>query len=223
MNRAELLKIAKPILFNVKMTQAILDNRKGATRRVIKPQPDEKHQFPLGFVTSSTDNKNIGSYGWGIDEYGGHIQYAKIPYKVGDYLYVRETFGFDKNNYFYKADFSNADLDKIKNITKWLPSIHMPKAAARIFLRVTDVRIERLQDITEEQAIKEGCEGLECSCHGTAYACTDCYNTGWLEPPQVDFIFLWNSTIKKQDIDKYGWDANPWVIVIEFERVKAYE
>lgn len=200
----------KPILFNTEMVRAILDGRKSCTRRVVKPQPTAR--------------------------YGA--QCIKPPYQPGDILYVRETWerfecwncdGDERGNcpkepkksvldktcgcYMYRA------TDEISGDAKWHPSIHMPKEAARIWLKVTDVRVERLQEITEEGAIREGAEGEEC--HHTnvgAFGCTDCMNTGWIEPPQVGFMQIWDSTIKKSDLDRYGWDANPWVWVIEFER-----
>lgn len=96
----------------------------------------------------------------------------------------------------------------------------MPKEAARIFLRVTDVRVERLQEITEEDAIAEGCEGIRCACSnkecgGGMVVCTDCMGTGWLEPPTREFMFLFDILNNKSD---YDWNANPWVWVIAFER-----
>ena len=204
----------KPILFNTEMVRAILDGRKTCTRRIVKPQP-------------------TAHYG---------AQCIKPPYQPGDILYVRETWerfecwnceGDERGNcpkepkksvldktcgcYMYRA------TDEISGDAKWHPSIHMPKEAARIWLKVTDVRIERLQSITVEGAIREGAEGEKC--HHTnagAFGCTDCMNTGWIEPPQVEFMQIWNSTIKKSDLDRYGWDANPWVWVTEFERCEKW-
>lgn len=200
----------KPILFNTEMVRAILDGRKTCTRRLVKPQPDEKHTYPLGFVTDSTEKKKVGRFGFGIDEYGGSIQYEKPPYQPGDILYVRETWckGYlmnAKERYYYKAD----DNDFL---CTWHPSTNMPKQAARIWLRVMDVRVERLQDVTEDGAKAEGAID----------------NRGFIHSPENEydrihtardhFIKIWNSTIKKSDIDRFGWDANPWVWVIEFER-----
>lgn len=200
----------KPILFKTEMVRAILDGRKTCTRRLVKPQPDEKHTYPLGFVTDSTEKKKVGRFGFGIDEYGGSIQYEKPPYQPGDILYVRETWckGYlmnAKERYYYKAD----DNDFL---CTWHPSTNMPKQAARIWLRVMDVRVERLQDVTEDGAKAEGAID----------------NRGFIHSPENEydrihtardhFIKIWNSTIKKSDIDRYGWDANPYVWVISFER-----
>ena len=230
----------KPILFNTEMVKALLDGRKTVTRRVIKPQPKPEHPYPLGWVTDSTDNKNIGCFGWGQDEYGGVIDYAKPPCRTGDILYVRETYGtystFNGHSYAYKGDyidFENSEKAK-KLVKRWIPSIHMPREAARIFLRVTDVRVERLQEITEEQAVKEGVpadwpmdkvycpickgEGLIGAVHPVSLGfmeveCPHC------EKGTSCFQNLWNSTIKPADLPLYGWDASPWVWVIEFERI----
>ena len=200
----------KPILFNTDMVRANLDGWKTCTRRLVKPQPDEKHTFPLGFVTDSTERKEVGCFGFGIDEYGGSIQYAKPPYHTGDILYVRETWcalpvneaGHMRGHcvYYYRAD---GDLRPEGWRGKWHPCIHMPKEAARIWLRVTDVRVERLQEMWASDASKEGIY--------------------FRKPTTADemliaFAKLWNSTIKKADLDCFGWDANPYVWVIEFER-----
>lgn len=192
----------KPILFNTEMVRAILDGRKTCTRRLIKPQPDKKHIYPLGFVTDSTEKKEVGCFGFAANEYGGSIQYVKPPYRYapGDILYVRETWKKAPNGYYYYEDWQRND---IADVTKWKPSIHMPKEAARIWLKVTDVRVERLQDITEAQAQAEGCNsGL------LTGACT----------ARGQFEDLWNATIKKSDLCQHGWDANPYVWVISFER-----
>lgn len=221
----------KPILFNTEMVQAILDGRKNCTRRMVKPQPDEKHTYPLGFVTDSTEKKEVGCFGFGINEYGGSIKYANPQYQPGDILYVRETWerfecwncdGDERGNcpkepkksvldktcgcYMYRA------TDEISGDAKWHPSIHMPKEAARIWLKVTNVRVEQLQDITEDGAEAEGVID----------------NRGFIHSPENEydriytarehFIEIWDRTIKKSDLDHYGWDANPWVWVIEFER-----
>lgn len=225
----------KPILFNTEMDRAILDGRKSCTRRLVKPQPDEKHTYPLGFVTDSTERKEVGCFGFGIDEYGGSVQYAKPPYHTGDILYVRETWerfecwnceGDERGNcpkepkksvldktcgcYMYRA------TDGISGDAKWKPSIHMPKDAARIWLKVTNVRVERLQEITEDGCIAEGIYPSNCRGCNATFGCDTCPHEGYDEVDE--FADLWNSTIKKADIDCYGWDANPWVWVIEFER-----
>lgn len=219
----------KPILFNTEMVRAILDGRKTCTRRLVKPQPDEKHTYPLGFVTDSTEKKEVGCFGFGIDEYGGSIQYAKPQYQPDDILYVRETWehfdcccceGDEHGNcyqepqqnvlnksygcYMYRA------TDEIYGDARWHPSIHMPKEAARIWLKVTDVRVERLQEITADSIRNEGLSSLAVHC-------------GDMEIALKEWENLWNSTIKKSDLDRYGWDANPYVWVISFERCEKPE
>jgi hypothetical protein len=225
----------KPILFNTKMVRAILDGRKSCTRRLVKPQPDEKHTYPLGFVTDSTEKKEVGCFGFGIGEYGGSIQYAKPQYHTDDVLYIRETWTEECGKYYYRADYDSDYLDPCETLSggypascrnhpgcdgcmatstriHWHPSIHMPKEAARIWLRVTDVRVERLQEITAESALTEGADKY-------------IHANGTLNEDQTitSFIGIWNSTIKKSDIDRYGWDANSYVWVIEFERCEKPE
>lgn len=195
----------KPILFNTEMVRAILNGRKSCTRRLIKPQPDEKHTYPLGFVNDSTERKNIGSFGFGTSELGGSIQYVKPSYQPGDILYVRESYSELSFGYVYKADGEN--IDHLGNVIKWHPSIHMPKEAARIWLKVTNVRVERLQEINGDDALAEGVDKY-------------IHANGTLNEDQTitSFIGIWNSTIKKSDLAQYGWDANPYVWVIKFER-----
>lgn len=207
-----------PILFNMKMVRAILDGRKSCTRRIIKPQPQgyfEVSEEPLYIY--DTDGKQ-----------------GKItpPYQPGDILYVRETFiQAAAHIFWYKAD----DKPWMSKDLLWKPSIHMPKEAARIWLKVTDVRVERLQEITEAQAQAEGIRGYSKDGNLYKYAVTDdwwidfhnkhrksfFWGTWWQDMPRTAkdaFSYLWNSTIKKSDLTCYGWDANPYVWVIEFER-----
>ena len=201
----------KQILFNTDMVKAILDGRKSCTRRLVKPQPDEDHTYPLGFVTDSTEKKDVGCFGFGIDEYGGFIQYVKPPYQPGDILYVRETWMDYAGLTMYKADCDIYRLDSL-NLAGfgWHPSIHMPKEAARIWLKVTDVRVERLQEITADDIRNEGLSSAAVHC-------------GDMEIALKEWENLWNSTIKKSDLGRYGWNASPWVWVIEFERCEKPE
>ena len=223
----------KPILFHTEMVRAILEGRKSYTRRLVKPQPDGKHTFPLGFVTDSTEKKEVGCFGFGIDECGGSIKYVKPPYQPGDILYVRETWerfecwncdGDERGNcpkepkksvlnktcgcYMYRA------TDEISGDAKWHPSIHMPKEAARIWLKVTNVRVERLQECGEGWCIDIEKEGIATPQDPILYISDDAFH----DALRMEFQKTWDSTIKKSDLDRYGWNANPWVCVIEFER-----
>ena len=211
----------KPILFNTEMVRAILDGRKACTRRVVKYKYDntqmevktDKYGSRLIEIQCDVEGETYGKNSDGSTwrRLRPFIE-KKPPYRRGDILYVRETWGegYAEGTYIYKADDKLAELQTFKKTSKILyhPSIHMPKEAARIWLKVTDVRVERLQKITEVQAQAEGCNsGL------LTGACT----------ARGQFEDLWNTTIKKSDIDRYGWDANPWVWVIEFERCEKPE
>jgi hypothetical protein len=187
----------KPILFNTEMVRAILDGRKSCTRRLVK--------FLLG-----ENPKWTGYIKDGLMLYNGRNEpcIRTQPYQSGDILYVRETWCKGLERYIYRADYSDTEKfyqDGKEINMKWQPSLHMPKEAARIFLRVTNVRVERLQEITSEQICKEGVE------------VEDPYVLNG-EEKRYAFSNLWNSTIKESDLDRYGWNANPWVWVIEFER-----
>ena len=194
-----------PILFNTEMVQAILNGRKTCTRRVVKGYIPKEAEF--GY-TAFTPKGTISCRGIFETDYPGYGEkFFKLPYQRGDVLYVRETWseGYEEGTYIYKADDKLKDLPEFKNSSKLIyhPSIYMPKKAARIWLKVTGVRVERLQEITEIQAQAEGC------------------NSGLLTGPcsaRGQFENLWNRTIKKSDLDIYGWEENPWVWVIEFER-----
>lgn len=232
----------KPILFNTEMVRANLDGRKTCTRRLVNPRqfmgmlPDRcKNATPDEFLK----NKRMMFKPYCDMTDAELIMTAyKEPYQPGDILYVRETV-WQKIGYYLDVDgetkpswyneFRYVASDE-KPETGWnyswvkRPSIHMPKEAARIWLKVTGVRVERLHEITENGALREGAQGIRCDHAGLGvYGCTDCMNTGWIEPPQVEFMYIWDSTVKKSDISRYGWNANPWVWVIEFERCEKPE
>lgn len=197
----------KPILFNTEMVRAILDGRKSCTRRVVKKA------IPFN---ESANCWNILKNG----EWSGPVPKCKLieqcaPYQVGDILYVRETWYKGAERYMYRADYSDTERfyrggEEIE--IKWRPSIHMPKAAARIWLRVTNVKVERLQEITEDGAKSEGA----IDSRGFILSPDNEYNR--MHTAREHFAEIWNGTLKKSDLDSYGWNANPWVWVIEFER-----
>lgn len=228
MTRETALKVAKPILFNTDMVRAIQDNRKTVTRRLLKPgNVDlsdcvfvEMSQDPseLRIAKDSTEYPHDlkGLYATFKRLYGEYFPLVKVPYQVGDILYVRETWSEDNHNWLYRADFSDADLEKLKNIMRWAPSIHMPKKAARIFLIVKNVRVERLQDITPEQIEREGI--YQDPNFNNWYTFGDGTHNSSQEHC---FRRLWNGTAKKSDFGNDGWSANPWVAVNEFERLEV--
>jgi hypothetical protein len=229
----------KPILFNAEMVRAILDMRKSCTRRLVRFLPGKNPQW-TGYIRN------------GLMLYNGRNEpcIKRAPYQPGDILYVRETWrvgawdifnqmiAFDYKDgtcgeltYIHdrelfdrlvnqsrndarqaKCEYNGADFvwEKGKSPCRWHPSIHMPKEAARIWLKVTDVRVERLQEITSEQI---GREGVEVEYPHVLNG----------EEKRYAFSTLWNSTIKKSDLDRYGWNASPWVWVIKFERCEKPE
>ena len=209
----------KPILFNTEMVRAILDGRKSCTRRICK-DANEYTVPDMDFYNA--DMRTYAVHNYADKEHIEQLSTAErtCPICPGDILYVRETWQYlyelDGNEqiiegtgkYYYAAtdtipfdtyvDASGVTHERVP----WKPSIQMPKEAARIWLKVTDVRVERLQDMDKMDAAKEGIDTRLCISLGHAL---------------MKFKKLWNSTIKKSDIDRYGWDANPWVWVIEFE------
>lgn len=194
----------RPILFNSEMVRAILDERKSCTRRLVKPEPQgyfEVNEEPL--------------YIYDTDGNQGKIT---PPYHPGDILYVRETWGegYEDGTYIYKASDKLANHPMFKESSKLLyhPSIHMPKESARIWLKVTDVRVERLQECGEGWCIDIEKEGIVTPQDAILYISDDAFHNAL----RMEFQKIWDSTIKKSDIDRYRWDANPWVWVIKFER-----
>ena len=205
----------KPILFNTEMVQSILGGLKTCTRRLVKFLPGENPQW-TGYIKD------------GLMLYNGTNEPCcrKPSYKIGDVLYVRETWtdhyvpneiGKPELQYCYKADGTDIKGECLPGENnRWYPSIHMPKEAARIFLKVTNVRVERLQEITDDGCIAEGVYPSPCRKCNATFGCDTCSDEGYHETD--GFSELWNSTIKKSDLDRYVWDANPYVWVIEFER-----
>lgn len=207
----------KPILFNkqisTEMVRAILDGRKTCTRRICK---DANECTVPDMEFYNADKRTYAVHNFADKEQMEQLSTAErtCPICPGDILYVRETWKKAPNGYYYYEDWQRND---IADITKWKPSIHMPKEAARIWLKVTDVKIERLQDVTEDGAKAEGAID----------------NRGFIHSPENEydrihtarehFIRIWNSTIKKSNLNRYGWDASPWVWVIEFERCEKPE
>ncbi|PHX42295.1 hypothetical protein AO284_33470 [Pseudomonas sp. NZIPFR-PS2] len=238
----------RPILFSAPMVRAILEGRKTVTRRAIKVQPH----------IDASGNFCVGSSNYGQDGYGKpvtkHFVNGCCPYgKPGERLWVRETFidlrgtGVEHRpdpdgplqRYAYAADCrpgSHSDEARKDFGLKYKPSIHMPRAASRILLEITDVRVERLQDISEEQAQAEGCfftdYGRKCGHTGSGWTeVGDCpapeahhpLRNGWMwdktsSPNEClgtatwAFANLWQKT-------GGDWGANPWVWVVEFKRV----
>lgn len=216
----------KPILFNTDMVRATLEDRKTETRRLVKPIPpenarlelvgDRRHAMDLSIEIPGPNDRRIYT----------------PPYLPGDILYVRETWSTKLSNecyaqpchtgrcpyescesatgpcfpeeYIYKA------TDNLPSYGgKWHPSIHMPAEAARIFLHVTDLRVERLQEITEIEARSEGAEMIQIARELWSY--------------RKGFEKIWNSTLKHMDHIRYGWAANPWVWAIKYERCEKPE
>ncbi|MGR3809571.1 hypothetical protein [Jiulongibacter sp. NS-SX5] len=200
----------KPILYSTDMVQALQEGRKTMTRRTqgleeINRAPDKYEVVTL----------NIGEYLFSTDSGGLRPEVTiKAKYQKGDIIWVRESFtvmGHTTKHFAYKADLVKQGWD-----FKWKPSIHMPKAAARIFKKVTNVRVERLQQISQEDCIREGIKQeqfppmWEDSFY--FYPCNDSRDRTYSDSAKVSFYSLWRS-INGQN----SWDLNPWVFVYEFE------
>lgn len=193
----------KPILFNTEMVQKILAGTKTVTRRVVA-------QAHLRVLESDYRKEHPE-----VPEKQLIEKLCKPPFEAGEVLYVRETWATTTNgqDYLYRAD---ADGDAVKDrsgnwhVPKWRPSLHMPRVAARIYLRVTSVHVERLQEIGAEGFFAEGMASGAAFCGDTEIAVQE-------------FATLWNSTIKPTNLGLHGWACNPWVWVIEFERCERPE
>jgi hypothetical protein len=187
-----------PILFSTPMVQAILEGRKTQTMRIVKGinigenSNDTVNYSMKSAMGTNIEKERLGECFFGIGDY--------CPYgKVGDVLWVRETFGtggYFKTGWNYKAS------DELPKYEKWKPSIHMPKSACRIWLQITNIRVERLHDISEADAVAEGINTSKISGD---------YN----HTPVQEFQDLWNSINGKE-----SWDSNPWLWVLEFNRIE---
>ncbi|PWL71023.1 MAG: hypothetical protein DBY27_03095 [Clostridiaceae bacterium] len=214
-----------PILFNTEMVRSLLSGVKTCTRRVVK---GAHFQWDFWCMDDNAVMTGIRADGeeyplpveglWAVFIQDGNPEFLmlKAPYQPGDILWVRETWYQDTERYMYRADYSKTEkfYRNGKEVTvKWRPSIHMPKDAARIFLQVKNVRVERLQDVGYEGCKAEGIWD-DYKTHSEKYH----ENLAERAYPVV-FSEFWDCTIKKQLLPRYGWDANPWVWVIEFERI----
>lgn len=201
----------RPILFSGPMIRAILEGRKTQTRRVMKHQPEADAKITIGEMSTSKGVAYIGN-----SRSGGIVTRAPCPYgQPGDRLWVRETWGIFPDNGFtgFKGPVSSAPAEHSLHYKAddgdilagpWRPSIHMPRWASRITLKITSMRVEQLQDISEDDAIAEGAED---------YAGQETPWKGVLAPAIVHgYATLWES------INGPGsWNANQWVWVIDFK------
>jgi hypothetical protein len=198
----------RPILFSAEMIRAILDGRKTQTRRVIKPQPfntpDGSWHIELEPRSGYNSEKTLRNY-----------LPARCPYgEPGDRLWVKETYaGDDFTGYAYRATQPDAlPFGEEVTFKNWKPSIFMPRAASRFTLEILNVRVERIQDMTFDDALAEGIKRTDEDYFLAPLAGVPDYP--WLHPV-VAFSSLWNDINTKRG---FGWEVNPWVWVIEFKK-----
>lgn len=213
--------LERPIIFSAHDVRATLEGRKTQTRRIVRPQPPYECAFEVGVYNPTKIDRRGEEYP-GTEVFGMYSLDGKwgrvCPYGPGDLLWVREPWadlrgmGFgapfaylaDSLNRFGREDGDARDAREYYGV-KWRPSIHMPREASRLILRVTNVRVERVQEISEGDAIAEGWEPLSNANPG---------NGG----PFAWFRYSWDSIYAKRGL---GWDTNPFVWVIEFEVVEV--
>lgn len=203
----------RPILFSAPMVRALLADTKTQTRRVMKDQPPHQPEVWQGSLNRAM-TQPVMAAAWDADD-GSHQ--CLCPYGVpGDRLWVREAFAkVDGQTHpwiatDYRATYTHGDRlgDHLGVKRRWTPSIHMPREASRILLEIISVRVERLQDMTDSDAFAEGVEKSSYGCHKHTSGGSGCM-TG-----RDGYRALWES------INGPGsWAANPFVWVIEFNRV----
>lgn len=193
----------RPVIFNGEMVRAILAGRKTQTRRIMKPQPEPvpgkpgEYWWPSNVFETMlmmSDFQRVGFEGAAAD--------ASPFGRIGERLWVRETFGDCGVRLVYRAD---ADDGASCQVKRWTPSIHMPRSACRLLLEITDVRVERLKDISESDAEAEGIDFLR-------------------HIPDVDETLSARQLFECLWVSIYGqesWDSNPWVWVVEFKQVQS--
>lgn len=197
----------RPILFSGPMIRAIIEGRKSVTRRVLKPQP-----FGGGYHEGevSLDRVWDGRARFSAEAVGGGAFVectVRLPYAVGDRLWVREAHAFVERPNDWGCSGEGAETVVYRASAddegeRWLPGIYMPRWASRLTLHITDVRVERVQEISEVDAIREGVTLIEETC----------------DRPRDAFRALWDSLNAARG---FGWDANPWVVAISFEVERA--
>ncbi len=228
------------MIFNGEMVRAILDGRKTQTRRVMKAQP-ESNQLGLLLITDSTKRSDIGKYHWAeSNATGNHVRSNLFlcPFgAVGDRIWVRETWAeagaSAPDLKLYRANYPEHVPSIYENVPpaeeiRWTPSIHMPRTASRILLEITDVRVERLNAISEQDAQSEGVhnEVWDQTVVARNYAVIDEFFQFWSKdmPHYVEMNQLYRSSFRSLWESIYGaenWQANPWVWVISFKRVEG--
>lgn len=203
----------RPIIFNGAMVRALLTGTKTQTRRIAKITAVMGNKVAI----ESPDEKLIeledGEFRRGIFHYESTSALSgpyRLPYAVGDRLWVREAFAVladkPRGSWIYRADSEEARSAGPRVDVRWKPSIHMPRWASRLTLPVTDVRVQRLQQISEEDAIAEGAPCCTMDDDGRFYEDADRGNR------RLGFAGLWDSLHGSG-----AWDANPWIVALTFE------
>ena len=208
-----------PMLFNTEMVRAIQSGRKTVTRRLVKYKYDntvvrrkiDKYEIRLIEIQKDVEGETHGK------NPDGSTRRRLLPYiekeppcKKGDLLYVRETWSCEGDGcYLYRADYGEKQAERIT----WRPSIHMPKQAARIWLKVTEVRAQRLSEMRIAEFLQEGAVIPPEAYNDPANACRQA---------REEFSRIWDSTLKREELARYGFAADPWVWAIEFERCDMF-